>query len=100
LTVREDAQGRGREGGKRGGWGYSAKPFTDEIRRRSLGSPARDFFSMAASPVRIPEGERRGECGLNGKGVKEGEAFTGGSGAGGVMAGGFSEKKRFQGRRT
>jgi hypothetical protein len=98
--VREGARERGREGGKRGGRGYSAKLFTDEIRWRSLGSPVRDFFLMAVSPVRIPEGERRGECGLNGKGVKEGEAFTGGSGAGGVMAGGFSEKKRFQGRRT
>jgi hypothetical protein len=55
---------------------------------------------MAASPVWIPEEERRGECGLNGKGVKEAEAFTGGSGAGGVTASGFNEKKRFQGRRT
>jgi hypothetical protein len=35
---------------------------------------------MAASPVRVPEGEGRGECGLEWEGFKEREALHEGAG--------------------
>jgi hypothetical protein len=47
--------GRGKERkeerDQRGGRGYSVESFTNKIRWRSLGSPARDFSLMAASLV-------------------------------------------------
>jgi hypothetical protein len=75
----QSVSGRGEERKKdrdqRGGRGYSVESFTNEIRRRSLGSPARDFSPMAASPVRVLEGEGRGECRLEWEGFKEREAL-------------------------
>jgi hypothetical protein len=40
----------------------------------------RNFSPMAASPVRVPEGEGRGECGLEWEGFKEREALHEGAG--------------------
>jgi hypothetical protein len=53
--VRRRASGRGERGGQRRVAGYSTTPITDEVRRRSLSSSARDFDGLAA----VQRGEKR-----------------------------------------
>jgi hypothetical protein len=48
---------------------------------------------MVASPVRFPEGDGRGECGLEGEGVTGIDALQEGAGQVGKVAGGFGRER-------
>jgi hypothetical protein len=91
--VRGGAQGRGREGGKRGSARLLRRVVTDDFWRRTSRTPARDFSPTVASPVRFLEGDGRGECGLEGEGVTGTDALQEGAGQVGEVASGFVRER-------
>jgi hypothetical protein len=91
--VRESTRERRKRGRSREEAGLLHRTAFDEVRRRSPQTPVRDFSLTAAFSVWSPEGDGRGECRLEGEGVKGADALQEGAGQVGETVGGFGKER-------